>query len=176
MVYIVCTPPPTPRAKVRRRNWNFEFLGRSKFLISGGGRLYFLGGGQFILRLFSRFEMQNFRNSKLFACSALIFNIYIFRFKMDAGLRVDTDFNTESKFSCSSSNFFFTPQWALKTNQTHETSLFFIHLVGLEGPPNHPVSNTRAFYVNLNKQQLLVKTESDPFVNERPCTTRRRVL
>ena len=145
-------------------------------MISGGGRLYFLGGGQFILRLFSRFEMQNFRNSKLFACSALIFNIYIFRFKMDAGLRVDTDFNTESKFSCLSSNFFFTPQWALKTNQTHETSLFFIHLVGLEGPPNHPVSNTRAFYVNLNKQQLLVKTESDPFVNERPCTTRRRVL
>ena len=130
--------------------------------------MYFLGGGQFILRLFSRFEMQNFRNSKLFACSALIFNIYIFRFKMEAGLRVDTDFNTESKFSCSSSNFFFTPQWALKTNQTHETSLFFIHLVGLEGPPNHPVSNTRAFYVNLNKQQLLVKTESDPFVNERP--------
>ena len=40
--------------------------------------------------------------------------------------------------------------------------------MGLEGPPNHPVSNTRAFCVNLNKQQLLVKTESDPFVNERP--------
>ena len=35
-----------------------------------------------------------------------ISSIHIFRFKTDAGLQVDTDFNTESKFSFSSSSFF----------------------------------------------------------------------
>ena len=54
---------------------------------------------------------------------------------MDAGIQVDIDFNTESKCSCSRSSFF-TPQWALKTNQTHKITFFFIHLVGqnLGGP------------------------------------------
>ena len=66
--------------------------------------VYFIGGGQFILRPFSHFEMQDFKNSKLFACSALISNILIFRFMMDAGPQVDIDFNT--KFSCLSSCFF----------------------------------------------------------------------
>ena len=46
---------------------------------------------------------------------------------------------------------FFTPQWALKTNQTHETAFFLIYLVGLEDPPNHLVSKTKAFCVNVNK-------------------------
>ena len=54
---------------------------------------------------------------------------------MRAGIQVDIDFNTEPKCSCSRSSFF-TPQWALKTNQTHKITFFFIHLVGqnLGGP------------------------------------------
>ena len=39
----------------------------------------------------------------------------------------------------------FTPQWALKSNQTHEIAFLFINLMGLEGPPNHLVSKARAF-------------------------------
>ena len=39
--------------------------------------MYLLGVGQFIHRPFSHFEMQDFKNSKIFACSALIFNIHI---------------------------------------------------------------------------------------------------
>ena len=70
-----------------------------------GRGLYFFGGTQFILRLFSHFEMQDFKNSKSFAC-ALIFNIHIFRFKIHAGIQVDIDFNTESKSPCSKSSFF----------------------------------------------------------------------
>ena len=49
--------------------------------------VYFIGGGQFILH-------------------TLLFNIHIFRFKLDAGLQVDIDFNTESKFSCSRNSLF----------------------------------------------------------------------
>ena len=46
--------------------------------------------------------------------------------------------------------FLLTPQWALTKNQTHvETPFFFSHLVGLEGPPNHPVSKVKAFCVNI---------------------------
>ena len=70
------------------------------------GELYLLGGGQYILRIYSDFEMQNSENSKIFACGALNFNIHIFRFTMDAGLQVDIDFNTESKFSFPRSSFF----------------------------------------------------------------------
>ena len=76
-------------------------------------------------------------------CDALIFNIHIFRVNTDAGLQIDIDFNTESEFLAQGAAFFFTYQWALKTNQTHETAFFFIHLVGLEDPPNHPVSKVR---------------------------------
>ena len=68
--------------------------------------IYFLRGGQFILHPFSHFEMQDLKNSKTFACCTLIFNIYIFRFKMDAGLQVDIDFNNESKFPRSKSSSF----------------------------------------------------------------------
>ena len=53
-----------------------------------------LGGGQFILHPCSHFEKQHFKNSKILVCSALIFNIHIFRFETDAGLQVDI----ESKF------------------------------------------------------------------------------
>ena len=68
------------------------------------GGVYFFGGGQFILHPFSHFEMQDFKNSK--TLGALIFTIHIFKFKMGAGLQVDIDFNTESKFSCPRSSFF----------------------------------------------------------------------
>ena len=71
-----------------------------------GGGGYIQREGQFILYPFSHFEMQDFKNSKCFACGALIFNIRIYRFKTDAGLQVDIDFNTESKFSFSRSSFF----------------------------------------------------------------------
>ena len=69
----------------------------------GGGwgvGLYFLGQGQFILHSFPRFEMQDFKILKIFACNALIFNIHIFKFKMDAELQVNNDFHTESTFYC----------------------------------------------------------------------------
>ena len=67
-----------------------------------GGRvgLYFLGQGQFILHSFPCFEMQDFKNLKIFACGLLIFNIHIFKFKMDAELQVNNDFHTESTFYC----------------------------------------------------------------------------
>ena len=68
--------------------------------------LCFFGGGPLILCPFSHIEMQHFKNSEIFASDALIFNIHIFRFKVHAGLQVDIDFNTESKFSCSRSSFF----------------------------------------------------------------------
>ena len=62
-------------------------------------------GGQFILCPFFHFEMKDFKNSKIFAC-ALISNIHIFKFKMDAEVQVDIDFNSESKFFCLRSTFF----------------------------------------------------------------------
>ena len=49
--------------------------------------------------------MQDFKNSKSFACGALIFNIHIFGFRANAGLQGDIDLNTESK-SFSSRSFF----------------------------------------------------------------------
>ena len=38
-----------------------------------------------------------------------------------------------------------------QTQPNHETAFFFIHLVGLDGPLNHPVNKVRAFCVNVNK-------------------------
>ena len=68
------------------RGW-FSYEGEVTLLRGGGGVC-----GQFILSPFFHFEMQDLKNSKFFACDALIFNIHIFRFKMNAGLQVDTDF------------------------------------------------------------------------------------
>ena len=110
-------------------------------------------GVKFILCPFSHFEMQEFKNSKHFACSALIFNIHIFGLMVDAGVQVDIDFNTEAKFSCSRSSFFSPLSDHSKPTKTHETAVFFIHLVGLEGPPNHPVCKARTFCVNVNKHE-----------------------
>ena len=47
-----------------------------------------------------------FQKFKTLACSTLIFNIHISRFKIHAELQVDIDFDTESKLSCSRSSFF----------------------------------------------------------------------
>ena len=110
-------------------------------------------GVKFILCPFSHFEMQEFKNSKHFACSVLIFNIHIFRLKVDAGLQVDIDFNTESEFSRSRSSFFSPLSDHSKPTKTHETAVSFIHLVGLEGSPNHPVCEARTFCVNVNKHE-----------------------
>ena len=89
--------------------------------------------------------MQDFKNSKIFVCGSLIFNIHIFRFKMDAGLQVailtlilNLNFLVQGAVSFHSS----------VGTQNQPT----IHLVGLEGPPNHPASKARgAFCVNVNK-------------------------
>ena len=84
--YMQCATP----TKVRGRSWNFGILGEDNiFDFRDGGcpmreGLYFLGEGQFILCSFSHFKIQDFKNSKRFDCSALIFNIHIFRFKTDA--------------------------------------------------------------------------------------------
>ena len=40
--------------------------------------------------------------------------------------------------------------------------------MGLEGPPNHPVTKSRAFCVRKETWQLLVKIKSDHFVNKQP--------
>ena len=80
----------------------FDFRGRDSPMRGG----HFLGEGQLILHRFSHFEMQDFKNSKSFACGTIIFIIHISRFKMDAGFQVDIDFNTESKCLCSRSRFF----------------------------------------------------------------------
>ena len=36
-------------------------------------------------------------------------------------------------------------------NQANLWNCFFIHLIGLEGPPNHPVCKARTFCINANK-------------------------
>ena len=65
-----------------------------------------------------------------------------------AGVQIHIDFNTESKsLLFFKDQFLFTPQWSFKTNETHETAFFCIHLVDLQGPSNHPVSKARAFCV-----------------------------
>ena len=110
--------------------------------------------------------MQDFKNSKIFVCGALIFNIHIFRFKMDAGLHLDIDFNTESKFSCSRSSFFLPLSGPSKPTKPMTLLSFFIHLMGLEGSPS--VSKVSAIFVDVKRQQLQVKIESVTFVNIRP--------
>ena len=131
-------PPPThlPHTKFRGELGflNFRFFCEVKiFLISG--ELSCEEGGYISLwrsvHSPSLFSFWNAKPQKLKknACGALIFNIHIFRFKTDAGLQVDIDFNIESKFSFSRSSFFFTHQWALKTNQINETDFFFIHFL-----------------------------------------------
>ena len=71
----------------------FDFGG---VVLQGAGGLHFFGRGQFILRPFSHFEMQDFKISKTFACGTR--NIHTFTFKIHAGFQVDIDFNTESNF------------------------------------------------------------------------------
>ena len=61
----------------------------------------------------------------------------------------------------------FHPSLVLEINQTHETAFFFIHLLGLEGPPTHPVSKTRAFCMNVN-MTAYSQNQSDPFVKKQP--------
>ena len=105
-----CGPPTKVRMGVELEFWVFRggqniFDFREGVALWGGG-VYFVRGGQFILHSFSHFEMQDFKNLKNFVCSTVSFNILIFRFKIDAGLQVDIDFNTESKFSFSRSSVF----------------------------------------------------------------------
>ena len=116
--------------------------------------LCFFGGGPLILCPFSHTEMQYFKNSEIFACDALIFNIYIFRFKIHAELQVDIDFNTESKFSCSRSSFF--SPLSGHSKQTKPMKLHsFLSICAFRGPSkpsNHSVSKARTFCViNKNK-------------------------
>ena len=101
--------------------WNFVFSVEVKiFLISGrlsyDGGLYFWGGCQFSLCPCSHFEMQDFKNSKIFAFGALIFNILIFKFNIDAGVPVDIDLILNQNFLVQGAVSFH-PQWALKANK-----------------------------------------------------------
>ena len=108
----------------------------------------FCRGGQFILCPFSHFEMQDFRNPKKFLSAVPSLSLLIFSDLRHAGVQIHIDFNTESKsILFFKDQFLFTPQWSFKTNKTHETAFFCIHLVDLEGPSNHPVSKARAFCV-----------------------------
>ena len=76
----------------------------TKFLISGESVLW-KGRSVHSSSIFP-FWNSNFQRFKIFSCGALTINIHIFRFKMDAGLHIDIDFNTESKCFCSRSSFF----------------------------------------------------------------------
>ena len=105
IAFMKYAPPPPPPPPCRTLGQGvYEILKFLFFLVLNfrGGCLlrgvYFLGKVQFILCL-SHFEMQDLKNSKIFAYSTL--NIHIFKFNMDAWLHVDIDFNTKSKFSCS---------------------------------------------------------------------------
>ena len=131
-----------------------------------GGWVYFLGRRQFVLCPFSHFEMQDFKNSKLFACSTPIFNIHIFRFKIDALLEIDADFTMNPNF-LDQGAVSFHPLVGTQ-NQPNLRNCFFIYLMSLEGPPNHPVCKACLSVLYKCKQtwQLIVKTESDLFVNK----------
>ena len=83
----VCTPVLRLGGELK-----FQNFGRGQFQgvsYNGGEGVFFLGRDQFILDSFSYFETQVFKTSKIFACITLIFNIHIFRFKMDTGSQVD---------------------------------------------------------------------------------------
>ena len=99
--------------KVRGRSWNFGFCGfwgMSKIFDFKGVALW----GYITQRKVSLFSICfpilkcKISKTQLFTSSALIFNIHIFRFKMDAGLQVYIYFNTEFEFSCLRSSFFST--------------------------------------------------------------------
>ena len=92
--------------------WNFGFWEEVEiFLISGWCypmRKGYISWGEvssFSVH-FLIFKCKISKFQKIFASGTLIFNIHIFRFKTDAGLQVDIDFNTESKFSFSKSSFY----------------------------------------------------------------------
>ena len=83
--------------------WNFGFWGKSKHfrfhgrvvLPGGGGDISWRERGE-VISFSVHFPLLKCKIFKIQACSALIFNIHFFRFKMDAVLHVDIDFNTES--------------------------------------------------------------------------------
>ena len=79
-------------------------VGQNIFGFKGVGYISLGESGSF--SPFTHFEMLDLKISKNFACGTFISNIHIFRFTTDAGLQVDTDFNTESKFSFLRSSFF----------------------------------------------------------------------
>ena len=59
--------------------WNFGILGEVNiFLISVG--VIFCRGRSVHSPFFSHFEMQDLKNSKIFACGALIFNMILLTF------------------------------------------------------------------------------------------------
>ena len=88
-----------------------------------------------------------------------ISSIHIFRFKTDAGLQVDTDFNTESKFSFSSSSFF--SLLVGTQNQPNPWNCFLLHsFAGLQSSQSISCEFKQTW-------QLLVKTKSYT-VNKQP--------
>ena len=82
----VCTPVLRLGGELK-----FQNFGRGQFQgvsYKGGEGVFFLGRDQFILDSFPILK-HVFKTSKIFACITLIFNIHIFRFKMDTGSQVD---------------------------------------------------------------------------------------
>ena len=75
--------------------------------------------------------MQDFKNSKLFACSAPTFNIHIFRFKIDVLLQIDADFTMNLNFLDQGAVSFH--PLVRTQNQPNLQNCFFIYLMGLEG-------------------------------------------
>ena len=64
-----------------------------------GRGLYFLGGGQFILRPFSHFKKQVLKNSSISACGALVFNLHILSFKQILTLTLNLNFFAQGAVS-----------------------------------------------------------------------------
>ena len=142
-----------------RGSWNFGILGYgalSKYfsfqeIILWGG-IFRWGRSVHSPSIFSFWNtrFKKIKKKKNFGCRTLTFKIPIFRFKTDAGLEADIDLTLNLNFLFQGAVSFH-PSAGVQNQPNHETGFFFIHLVGLEGPPNPPVSKARAFRVNVNK-------------------------
>ena len=137
--------------------WNFGLWGTVKiFLVSGDHsmRRWYISLGEVgsfsFYFLILKYKIKKKKKKKNFGCRTLTFKIPIFRFKTDAGLEADIDLTLNLNFLFQGAVSFH-PSAGVQNQPNHETGFFFIHLVGLEGPSNPPVSKARAFRVNVNK-------------------------
>ena len=98
-------------------------------------------------------RFQKFKNFCLQGPHFQYSHFHIFRFKMDARLQVDIDYNTESKFSwfsCSSRSFF-SPVCGPSKPTKSMKQFFFYPFGGFRGPFKPSSQKSWAFWVNVIK-------------------------